>query len=806
MFVKSTASVFLSLLLLFLVFPAITPAQGPGRVSGTVTDGTTAAPLEYAVVKLKSKADSTLSGGITNDKGYFEITRLAAGTWYLDVSFVGYKPFRDTLEISVASPEKKYAAIQLRDAVAEEVVITEEAGMIDNGIDKRVYKVGKDISSSGSSAADVLQNVPSVTVDMDRNIQFRGNGNVNILINGRPSTLTGAGGLDQLPAAMIDRIEVISNPSAKYDPDGTAGIINIITRNAGTKGLSGSFSATAGTGDKYTSGFYINYRTKKLSLYSNLSAQSNRFRQWGTNNRENFTDDTTFYTDNANHGFSLSQNYSASLGADVDLNTHNSFGGNAMYTDNARDNYSTVLYDFSGEDHVLVSNRSRVIDQLELRQTLDASAYFRHTFDQPGHTLMLDVAYTGNASNENLDALQKYTFGIILPDYYQNTLSKNTRNVLTPQLNYSRPLKGSRKFEAGLKSILRDIDNDFSSRHSGDETNWVQDTSITNHLVYNDKVLSAYVVYSGIKGKFGYNLGLRGEKTFYTVDQRTSLQRFDNSYFNLFPTAHLKYQVKEKTELGFSYSRRINRPSMENLNPFPDWRDPYNLQAGNPYLRPEYTHSMELAMKTTGKKLSLNLTAYYRLTDSSITRYRVVSPEGISVTTFDNISRQWQLGSEAVLQYEPAKWVNMNLNLNGYYQVSDAGNLQPSLSNQGMGGSMRYMANLKFWKTASAQVIYNYNLRFIMPQGRGGPGQWLDLAIKKDFLSDNRLSLSLRFTDVFNTRQFSLDVAGDNFTATSTRKRESRIGYLGLSYRFGNGKQQQPKKPAGDEPPPDTGM
>jgi outer membrane receptor protein involved in Fe transport len=641
---------------------------------------------------------------------------------------------------------------------------------------------------------------------MERNIQFRGNGNVNILINGRPSNFTGSGGLDQLPAAMIDRIEVISNPSAKYDPDGTAGIINIITRNAESSGLNGTVSATLGTREKYTSGVYLNYKTKKASIYSNVSALSNRFNNWNYNDRKNFYADTSFHIRNNSEGFTLSQGYSASLGADIDLNSHHSWGCTAIYGDNTRRNFNTVLYQFSDENEIIAQERKRENEQNEIKQTLDASAYYRHTFDKPGHTLMFDFSCSLTGSAETMDAFQQYTSGPVLPDYFQHTLSQNKRNILTPQVNYTRPLKGSRKFEAGLKSILREIDQDFSSEHSDNETEWFRDTTISNHVVYNDKVFSAYSVYSGIKGKFGYSLGLRAEKTFYTVDQRTSSQKVDNSYFNIFPTAHLKYQFNGSSELGISFSRRINRPSIENLNPFPDWRDPYNLQTGNPYLRPEYTNSYELALKTTVKKLNINSTVFYRQTDSSIARYRIVSPDGISTTTFDNIARQWQLGGEVILQYEPRPWVNMNLSFNGYYQLSDAGNLQPELTNRGFGGSSRYMANFKFWKSASAQVIYNYNFPFIMPQGTGGPGHWLDLGIKKEFLKDNRFSLSLRYSDVFNTRWFTLDIAGQNFTAKGGRKRESSVGYFALSYRFGKNKPQQPKKGGSEDAPPDPGM
>lgn len=777
-----------------------------GKVSGFVVDAVNDAPVEYAVITLLRRSDSSKVGGITDAKGFFQIAEIPAGMYSLKVAFVGYKPLYDSVLIKPDAPEKFFQKLALQTVSTEDVKITAEADMIESGIDKKVYYVGKDISGAGSTAADILQNVPSVTMDMDRNVQLRGSANVNILINGRPSTLTGQGGLEQLPASMIERIEIVTNPSAKYDPDGMSGIINIITRNNTDQGLSGSLSMTVGTRGKYNPGLYLNYRQKKLNIFSNINLQRNRNFQRSWMYRENYLTDTSFTIDQSSDGYNIQQSLSASLGADFFINSKTTIGLSGMYSLRQRDEFSTIQYNFIDEGGNLAENQERTNAQLGDPVATEGTVYFKRSFDKPEHFLMAEVAYSGLSNEEDLNATQEYLLGPVQPDYYQHTNTLRSNRILTPQINYTKPFKNGHKLETGLKAILRNIDQDFFSEHSEEGTAlWVTDTSISNRIIYDDQVLSAYGVYTGAIKKFGYSLGLRAEQTFYTVNQATLSQVFDRQYFNLFPTAHLKYKFKNMHEAGLSYSRRINRPSIEQLNPFPEWRDPYNFMIGNPYLRPEYTHSIEASYRGFVKKLSFTASLYYRQTDSAITRYRSVSSEGIATVTFANISRTQQQGAELILQFEPFKWWNMNMSFNGFYQVSSASNLQAGLSNSGFGGNLRYMGNFKFWKTASVQVIYNYMFPFIVPQGRGGPGHWLDIGVRKEFLRDNRLGITLRMTDIFNTRTFNLRSGDDTFFGTVRWKRESMIGYFGVSYRFGNGKPQQQQRPREEQPPMDGG-
>jgi outer membrane receptor protein involved in Fe transport len=787
-----------------VVHAQMPPGQGQpkiGKVSGFVVEDSTGAPIEYAVITLMRIKDSLRLGGITDAKGFFQVTEIPPGFFRFKVGFVGYKTYYDSLTITPETPGRVFEKITLKPTMTEEVKITAEASMIESGIDKKVYYVGKDISSAGSTAADILQNVPSVTMDMDRNVQLRGSANVNILINGRPSTLTGQGGLEQLPASMIERIEIVTNPSAKYDPDGMSGIINIITRNNTDKGLSGSLSMTAGTGSKYNPALYLNYRQKKVNIYTNINFQRNRNFQRSEMNRENFIGDTTFSINQNSDGYNIQQNLSLSIGADFTLSPKTTLGMSGMYSLRERDEYSTILYDFLDESGTVTQNQQRDNEQLGTPRAMEGSLYLKHVFKTPDHNIMFDVAYSGLKNIDDLNATQQYTIGLIAPDYFQHTTTDRANRIITPQINYTKTFKGNHKIEAGMKAILRNIDQDFFSEHSEEGSLvWVMDTNISNHIVYDDKVLSAYTVYTGAIKNFGYSMGLRAEKTFYSVNQLATGDEFDNQYLSLFPTAALKYKFKNMHELGGSYSRRINRPNIENLNPFPEWRDPFNLMVGNPFLRPEFTNSFEVSYRGFVKKFNFTTSVYYKQTDSAITRYRTVSGEGVATVTFANISQTRQWGTELILQIDPFKWWNMNISFNGFYQTSQAGNLAAGLSNTGFGGNVRYMGNFKFWKTASVQVIYNKMFPFIVPQGRGGPGQWLDIGLRKEFLKDNRLGVTLRVTDIFDTRKFQMNTSDATYVGTVAWKRESRIGYLGLSYRFGNGKPAQPKRNTEEQP------
>jgi outer membrane receptor protein involved in Fe transport len=774
-------------------------------LKGRVVDATDGTPLGYATVSRLNPADSSVLGGASADStGSFELRNVSRGATLLRVTFVGYQPLYLQREVNASVMDLGQLKVQALQS--ETVEITEEVDMVQAGMEKTVYRVGKDISSAGSSAADVLQNVPSVTLDEDRKLQFRGNGNVQVLINGRPATLTGQGGLEQLPASMIDRVEIISNPSAKYDPDGTAGIINIVTKNNDEKGLSGSLTATAGTGDKYTTSVYLNYRRKKFSIYSNLAYNNNRFWNENLGERKNFTADTTFWVNSLGSGVNHTQGISANLGLDFTLSSHNTAGISGLMVRNQTDNPQTLIYDFLDEGENLQSQQIRNTGQLGSPLNLDATAYFKHTFENADHFISADFAFSGTQNVEVLGAMQYDPFSSASADNYQRTTTDNNRRILTPQVNYQRIWPKAGKLEAGLKAILRSIDQDFSSESSTNGSDYTFDTLISNHILYEDQVLSAYGVWSGTLKQWGYSVGLRAEQTYYSIDQLTTGQRYPFEYFNLFPTARIKRKLANGHEVGVSYSRRITRPNVEQLNPFPDWRDPYNLFSGNPFLRPEYTHSMEASYRAVWKRINFSLTAYYKHSDSTIMRYRTVNDDGVSFMTFNNIIGTRQPGAELVLQFEPAKWWNMNLNFNGSYQWTLAGNLSDGLSNQGFTGNVRCISNFLFWKGTSAQLLFNHNFPFVAPQGRGTPGTWVDMGIKKDFLPQKNLSLTFRVTDIFDTRAFQFRGAGENFEIYGRRKRESRIAYVGVSYRFGNGKPPAERKPSDDAPSDGGGM
>lgn len=773
-----------------------------GKISGYVVEGSTGLELEYAVITLFKGEDSLPASGTLSDaKGFFKIDLLGMGTYRLQCTYIGFDPIIiNDIKITENYSPIFYEKIEMAVVVSlNEVEITAERQMLETGIDKKVYNVGKDLASVGGTVADILQNVPSVTLDMDRNVQLRGSTNVNILIDGKPSTLSGRGGLDQMPANMIEKIEVITNPSAKFDPDGIAGIINIITKKQSALGLNGNIAYTIGTGNKNTASLGLNYRAKKFNAYLNANGLYNRMfsnssLQWTS------TLDSISTLEQEADGVNFNLSGTANGGIDFYLDKNSTLSFYGLYNPKAGWGYSNIDYEFKNNAEVLTGTQKRRNDTETQGPNYEGAITFRRNFNKEGQNLMADLTVSGSNALEGLEASQDYLTGFSLPNYQQITTTDRQNLFITPQINYTYPFGKNQKMEVGAKAILRTMDNDFRSKNLNDSTLlWTDDTGISNHFIYTDNILSAYAVWSGARKSFGYSLGLRAEQTYYQVNQKTMDSVYNNQYFNFFPSAHLKYKMKNAQEWGLGYSRRINRPSAENLNPFPEWRDPYNLMYGNPYLVPEFIHSVEASYKTFIKKVMIMPSFFYRYIEGNMFRYRRIDSANVSRVTFENLSTAQEVGGEIVLNAEITKWWNMNGSYNYYYRVVDASNLEAGQGNNGFAGNLRIMSNFKFCKNTSLQVMYMYMFPFVAPQGRGSPGSWLDIGVKKDFLKD-KLSATLRVSDLFNTKEFNFVADANSFIGAVRWKRESRIVYAGLTLRFGKANSPETqKRPKGDD-------
>lgn len=772
-------------------------AQQPLGITlkGSFSDSLSCEPLGYVVVKLFQAGTQTpVTGTLGQDNGSFEISGIKPGVYRVEASFMGFRTWvKDSLKLMPMKPVVDIGKISLAPENSDKntVEIEGEKDIVEYSFEKRIYNVGKDISITGSTVTDILQNVPSVTVDNDRQIQLRGNSNVTILIDGKPSGMTQNGGLDQIPANMIYRIEVITNPSAKYDAEGTGGIINIVTKKNMQDGISGTVNATVGSNDKYTGGFKLNFKSGKWNINTGINALHNIFWRENSQERKNIVSDTVFYLYSKTTGWDNTVSPNGNLSIDFQPSKNTSTGINL--TGGIRDamNTSGVAYTFFDENQIATSFPMRSNRTNTDGKNIDASFYLRHKLKNPEKEISFDASHSYNNTR---DLLNGFYWDPALWFGYANAVStERTYQTTMGQFNYTGSLR-KWKLETGIKGTLRNMEG---LRQFG-ETENAWDTAFT--LDYQDQVLAGYGQLKGMMGKFGISLGVRVEYTSYNV------ATFDSTYSNLFPSLIINRTLKDVNTISFSYSKRINRPGPETLTPFPDLSDPFNLYGGNPYTQPEMIHSLELGFRgPIRKKYFVTPTAYFRYSENSITRYRSITPEGVSTINSANVKGAMNAGMEMSFSGEITKWWNFNASGNVFYRYVNAGNLAIGLSNTGVSGNIRIMSQFKPLKPMSLQVAYMQMFAFVAPQGRGNPGGQFDISTQYSLLKD-KLSLSLRLTDIFDTRMFLIRSEDVSFVSTGMMKRETRILYFGASYRFGNAKPKDNlKKPTQEQPMDDGG-
>jgi iron complex outermembrane recepter protein len=818
-------------LFLFVLMTNIAFAQRPegrgnggepianGIVTGSVTDKATKQAVEYASVTLvRVRNGQIAAGGLTDAKGKFVLEQVPAGKFLLKVNFIGYQNYEktDTLLVTPRTPNIDAGVVALVSSAAAiaEVTVTAERAQFMNSIDKKVFTVGKDIITTGGSASDVLQNVPSVSVDVDGNVALRGSGNITILIDGKPSALMGSSKADvlrQLPSNNIESIELITNPSAKYDPEGVSGIINIVLKKNKQKGFNGSVTGGIGTGDKYNGGLSINYRTPKYNLFGNYGYRYDT--RWGKglldrNNKMTYYDtvlkkDTVFNASLAsgNESKSLNTGHNARVGADFYLNKTNTLGvaaginaGNKTQTEG--NNYNEyALYDAKGEA-VNIYERKNVNSGKTF--AYDANLNFKHQFAKPKQELTADMSYSNNQNqgvwnfSDATSRLDTNYYNNIAPNdnaanhiYTGEKLQNNltTNDVLTAQIDYTEFLKNAARLELGYKTTKRSIETDLKYYNAATETNL--DTNRSNNFNYSELINAVYGTYTNtFKEKWGYQAGLRIEHTDWKGYQKTTNQTDQNNYFAVFPSGNISYKVTTTSDVRLSFSTRIRRPNNEEVNPFPDYENLTVLRYGNPALKPEFTNAYELGYMKSWKKHSASLTGYFRRTENQIQRYPVLI-NGVTNVRFINLDFRNNYGVEAIVKNEFTKWWNATTTLNTFYTDLNTGSTNGNITRAGWGFSGRLQSNMILPKQFTLQITGNYNSPFVMPGGKFVGMQGADIGLRKDFLG-GLLNTSLALTDVFDTQRFEVFIENPNFQQHALRKRETRILTLSATLRFGN--------------------
>ncbi|MEJ5301830.1 MAG: TonB-dependent receptor [Bacteroidales bacterium] len=788
--------------------------QRIGVLKGRIIDAESKTPLEYTNIAIYKKRDSSLvDGTVTDAKGNFILEKLPFGRFYAMISFIGY-PTRtvDSIFITPRETEVNLGTIRLKSSgkTLQGVEITEKKSVMEYNLDKKVYNVEQNVVSAGGTAIDIMQTIPAVQVDIDGNVSLRGSGNVTILVDGKPSMLTS---LDQLPASMIERVEIVTNPSARYDPDGTTGIINIILKRNKALGINGMISANAGTGDKYNASFNINYRVKKWNLFTSYD-----FRQFGGTGtsdlfRETTINDTSSYLTQTGNNRRRGNFHNFGLGVDFMPDNYNSFTLSGRYNTRdftMRENMDNLYQNYLMDTTQFFNRKSSGDNN---NSGFELSFNYTRKFDEKWKEWTADAFYSdGSGDNSNIIDQWMYPNNPSINPFLirQQTLSNNTRRVLTAQTDYVSQLWSGR-IELGYKFSYNFNDSDYGFYNFNDST-WLIDPTKSNRYVYSEYLNSVYLNYSRkITDKLYVQAGLRAELANIKSDQKTQDSVYKNTYFSPYPSAIIKYSFNDKNQLQLSYSRRVNRPGPWVLNPFINYTDPLNLSAGNPSLKPEYSNSLELGYTLQLGNTTLSPSVYYRNTSGVISRIMTVYPNGTSFTTFRNQNKAEAYGLEFIVTQQVLQWWRLNGNFS-YFHSALMGPDVTGDNSSSNSWTLRFMSMMMIPGVFDLQLSFNYNSPVIFNPsvggGRmGGPGggggffmmgsqgrmsenYWADAGLKKDILS-GKGTISIRLSDIFKTQKYNITTFGDNFISEAKRTRDSRVLFVGFSYKFNDYKRRQ---------------
>jgi outer membrane receptor protein involved in Fe transport len=794
--------------LLFLLLPGWVAAQNnPGgafTIRGTVTDPGKQ-PIPFATVALYRTADSVLvTGAVSDNAGKFELPA-KPGQYHLKLSMLSFRE-RTLPNVRVTDGDVQVGVLtmEVSTAVLEEVVVQGQRSSMELSLDKKVFNVGQDLANRGGTAIDILSNVPAVAVDVEGNVSLRGSGNVRILIDGKPSGLVGirgGGGLQQLQGSAIERIEVITNPSARYEAEGMAGIINIVLKKERKEGFNGSFDLIAGHPDNFGAAANVNYRRKNLNFFVNYTAAYRNTPGRSNLYQESYRNDTTFIYDQRWTNQLRGMNNNARAGIDYFFNDKNVLTGAYTWRISKGKRFSDIRY----RDYLFSLNNplryvDRTQDETETEPNSEYALTYKRSFTRKGHELTADVRFIDNWEQSDQYFTEK-AFGndgspAGTPDLLQRSLNDETEKQLLGQLDYVHPFGKEGKLEAGLRSSSRDMTNNYSVTENVETDTWQPIDSLTNNFLYEENIHAAYGILGNKVRKISYQVGLRAEWTDVTTTLRQTNEVNPRRYANLFPSVHFTYALPRGHALQLSYSRRVRRPQYNDLSPFMTFSDRRNFFSGNPDLNPEFSDAYEAGHVKEFEAGTFTSSVYYRHTTGKILRIRRVDENtGFSNTRPENLAVEDAFGAEFTGSYQPYPWWKLDGSLNFFRAITDGDNLDDSFQSDTYSWFTRLVSRFSFWRGADFQLRGNYEAPQQTPQGRRLAIATLDAAFSKDFLKNNA-TLTLNVLDVFNSRRFRAVTVGENFYTESNAQGRLRQINLTLNYRLRQAKKKE--KPAGE--------
>lgn len=822
--------------------PMAGQSSSSGTIMGMIVDEN-AKPIEYASIYVKKTTDSTIAQtGITNESGRFLIQEIPFGEYFIEIQYVGYrkhysKPFTISKEQSTFRIPK--FTLSNKSTSLETVEIKAQKEMLQSNLDKTVFNVESSIMADGATAVEVLEEIPSVDVDVEGNVTVRGSENVTIWVDGRPTNLS----LDQIPASMIESIEVITNPSARFDPDGMAGILNVVLKKKKESGFNGMVSLGGGMSlytleptpkhyivrpyiNHYNANVNFNYSYNKINFFINYSYRGHKFKNGGHLDRDSWYGADTTNLNQTNLGQGSGGGHNVFTGLDWFINKKNtlSFSFGFRYgTHKDTSSLSSANADLIEGELFPTTNYAQFGNGKNKNMNFNAAINYKKTFEMKGRELTSDISYNHSFGDNNNWSVQEFD----LPydyDYFQKTKSKSLNRNANAQVDFVTPIGNGGRIETGYKFSYRSIGQDYSLYKAYDADPWALDSTQLNNFEYSEYLNALYFIYSNtFWKKLQIQVGLRGEMANTFSNLKSADTVYKKNYYNLFPTVHIKYDINDKHSIKLSYSRRVQRPNIWQLNPYRDISDKQNVRCGNPYLNPEMANSLELGYQLSIKKTFFSATAFYRHRSHLITRYTTLEqyiPQDTTedsyiytLTSYQNLNQSHNIGVELFYSQRIWKFWKINASFNFYRNIIESDNMLDENLARNWEFRFRLNQTFSFDKNWDLQLNFRYSSPSLttgsMGWGTGGVGQGrrsarytLDLAVKKGFLK-NSLVVSLNIRDILfmvnQTRIHSYQYNDYNgYDSYSLRDRNGCRISLNVTYKINNYKRRKMEMPADD--------
>lgn len=819
---KKMSIVLAGMLLCFA--PDMFANETDGKIKGIVMDGELGGPLEFVTVQVKAKgSDKIVQGSVTGSDGNYTIGGLKKGEYVVTFSYIGYEEVSKNISISSDNQILSLGELTLAEDTNQlgEVEVVAKRPQMRFEIDRKVFDATQDIAAEGGSASDLLSNIPSVEVDNEGSVSLRGNSSVTIWINGKASGLTAdnqADILDMMPAGDIKQVEVITNPSARYSPEGTAGIINIILKDDRKPGYYGSVKVGADTDGGYQASGNINYSSSKVDAYANLNYRNREFKGGGITSRLNTTDNS--FLDQTNDSKRQHNNWFGRFGATWHITKSDDLAFNVTGMTGGGDNSENIHYNSIDSQKNTIYTSDRITNGDSDMKMYNLELNYVHKFSENSN---IDLMVSNNQWRRDGMNIFRQSTVYTDPSQTANPLYQTQENDIKDktwevQADYTNKISDMARIEAGYKGTFQRNASPVDTYTGTTAEDIRQDESLYNRFLYNQDVHALYMTYGGKWDKLSYQAGLRGE--YWRVDTRSldfdqefngkASETFEKDYFKLFPSAFISYALPKNNELQVNYTRRLRRPWGGQLNSFRNISDASNISFGNPELTPEYSHSFELNyIKSWESGHTLSLSGYYRSTDDVIQRIRFLNMEdNVMYTTSENVAKSQASGLEIVGKDKLFKILDLTTTVNLYYSKLDGFSYLPQGAetpvigdtDESFAWNVRMIANLSLPWGVSLQGTGNYNSKQLMAQGHREPNYSVDLGLRKSFLSD-KLTLSINARDLLDSRKFRTVTAGDGFWQDSENWRGGRRVGFTLTYNFGNMNKKKDKSKSRSEEP-----